>query len=212
VCADNIWSGPQLLVFEKHYNKGDCLLGCYARCIMSTDSIFRQMTGQVMEGSKYLWNVGKFMRLHGATSQNTVIFILAAVRTWNLKVSEKLSLIPSAVTLVQILMHLNLHKCSTVTLFLPLHQQIKEWRIDGFWAGLFPVMGWGRLYFHLLCSVLAYISYETPLEISLTLLTDYVPPSYSPQMKRGSRSMIQLVLLINIRLEFISKPTLSSCV
>jgi hypothetical protein len=159
---------------------------------MSTVSIFRQMIGQVMVVSKYLWNVGKFMRLHGATSQKTVIFILAAVRTWNLKVSEKLSLIPSAITLVQIFMHLNLHKYGTVTLFLPLHQQIKEWRMHGFWAGLFPVMGWGRLYFHLLCRLLAYISYETPLEISLTLLTDYVLPSYSPQMKRG-RSMIQLV-------------------
>jgi hypothetical protein len=29
-------------------------------------------------GSKYLWKIG---RLHGATSQKTVIFILAAVRT-----------------------------------------------------------------------------------------------------------------------------------
>jgi hypothetical protein len=36
-------------------------------------------------GSKNLWNVGKAStRLHSSTSQKTVIFILAAVRNWNL--------------------------------------------------------------------------------------------------------------------------------
>jgi hypothetical protein len=33
--------------------------------------------------SKHLWNVGKLPD-HGAASQKTVIFILAAVRTWNI--------------------------------------------------------------------------------------------------------------------------------
>jgi predicted secreted protein len=35
-------------------------------------------------GSKHLLNVGKLLQIHGATTQKTVIFILAAVRTLNL--------------------------------------------------------------------------------------------------------------------------------
>jgi hypothetical protein len=38
-------------------------------------------------GSKNLWHVGKL--LHGATTQRTAIFILAAVRTWNLTYDDR---------------------------------------------------------------------------------------------------------------------------
>jgi hypothetical protein len=56
--------------------------GCYSRFIDIEKSLRNKFPDN--GGSKYLWNVSKFTRLHGAISQKTAIFILDAISTRNL--------------------------------------------------------------------------------------------------------------------------------